>query len=79
MSACKFVSDDPCFSGWTEADGSYVIQSIRPGDYIVESGGQDGWAIELHDDTPDYGSAARVTVVAGVETLDVDFTLVMTP
>lgn len=79
MSACVFVPDDPCFSGWTEADGSYTIQGIPPGDYRLGSGGQDGWVIELYDDTQDYGSATPVAVVAGVDLVGYDFTLEIGP
>ena len=77
VSACEFVNFDPCFSGFTDADGNYLIEGVPPDDYILQSGGQDGWVIELFDNTPDFGSAVPVTVVAGEEALEIDFTLIL--
>ena len=79
VSACVFDPDDPCFNDFTEADGSYTICCIPPGDYRLASGGQDNWAVESYNEQPEYFSGERVPVVAGVDLVGFNFTLVMIP
>ena len=60
----------------TAANGTYTIQGLAPGDYRVQvDASEQGMAGEFFDDTTDWSQAARVTVVTGQNTADVNFAL----
>ncbi|MBK8025501.1 MAG: carboxypeptidase regulatory-like domain-containing protein [Chloroflexi bacterium] len=75
-----WVNVEPLFDGQApgagvEADGSYIIRAIPPGDYRVRAQG-DGYAFEFYDEAGQNGSnAMTVTVVAGATVPNIDFTL----
>ena len=63
--------------GMSGPDGSYSIEGLHAGEYLVRS--MDffgvGYAQEYYNDAPDAGSATKVTVVVPNDTPDIDFTL----
>ena len=65
--------------GESEPDGSYSIEGLHAGEYLVVS--IDffglGYAQEYYNDVADAGSATKVTVVALGETPEIDFTLAL--
>ena len=62
VSACEFVNDDPCWSGWTEANGSYLISGIPPGTYRLATGWEDPWVVESYYEQPKYFDGDPVVV-----------------
>ena len=66
--AGEYVEEMPCFSGWTEADGSYFIHGVPAGTYIVDSGWWGNWVPEIYFEQVDYGLADPVTVVSNENT-----------
>ena len=58
------------------ADGTYAIEGLPSGDYRVGtwSAAELGFAQEFYNNRTDWDDADRVTVTAGVETTDIDFT-----
>ena len=75
VSACEFENDEPCWSAWTEGDGSYTISGIPTGDYRLATGGQDGWAIEFYYEKPEYFGGDPVSLGPGENLYDYNFTL----
>ena len=60
----------------TLPDGTYEITGLAPGDYRVRAQKpEEGLVGEFFDDTSDWGQAARVAVLAGAVTQDIDFAL----
>jgi hypothetical protein len=64
----------PCYSALTDPGGVYTIRSVPPDSYRVWVCAT-GYACEFFDDMVD--SATPVAVVAGEETSDIDFDLVV--
>ena len=62
-------------------DGSYSIEGLNAGEYLVRSMDFSGlgYAQEYYDDVPDAGSATKVTVVVPDDTPNIDFTLASAP
>lgn len=75
VAACDYENGEPCFSGWTDTNGVYLIQGVPAGIYIVDSGWSGNWVVEIYSEKTDYGNADLVEVVADEETQNVDFTL----
>ena len=71
----EYMEGMPCYSGWTDTDGSYFIWSVPAGTYIVDSGWWGNWVPEIYSEQVDYGLADSVVVIAGENTTDIDFTL----
>ena len=70
--------DGPCFSAWTEADGSYFIPGIPVGTYRVFSGWDDSnWVVEYYNEQELWALATPVEVEANTELSGVNFTLVL--
>ncbi|MCH7652669.1 MAG: carboxypeptidase regulatory-like domain-containing protein, partial [Chloroflexi bacterium] len=69
-----------CCSGgngsMTEADGTYKVDGLAPGDYRVQVFAQElGFAVGYYDGVTDWESANPVTVASGVDTPNIDFAL----
>ncbi len=77
VAACPYEYEDgmPCYSGWTEADGSYLISGVPAGTYRADSGWSGNWVVELYAEQTDWDLADPVVVEADVNTPDIDFTL----
>jgi len=86
VAACPYYYEDgmPCYSGWTEADGSYIIQSVPLGTYRLDSGWSGNWVVEYYKNTPfsDEAKPVKVKPVQGKNAKDkhfnitgIDFTL----
>ena len=58
----------------TAPNGSYVIAGLAPGSYIVTAE-RDGFVLEFWEEKPNYDSSTPVTVTAGVNEPDINFTL----
>ena len=71
----EYVEGMPCYSGWTDVTGSYIIENVPAGTYIVDSGWSGNWVVEIYSEQVDYSSADSVVVEADTPTLDIDFTL----
>ncbi|HSG42540.1 MAG TPA: carboxypeptidase-like regulatory domain-containing protein, partial [Anaerolineales bacterium] len=71
----EYLEGMPCYSGWTETDGSYFIRGVPAGTYIVDSGWWGNWVPEIYSEQVDYGLADPVVVVADENTPDINFTL----
>ena len=68
---------DCCGGGngnFSAVDGTYTITGLAPGDYRVRAQ-KNGFSFEYYDNTVGYDSSTRVTVVAGVDTPNIDFVL----
>ena len=61
------TSGEFALSSWTDADGSFVVGALPPGDYLVRFD-YDLWQREWYNNVPDQASATPVTVVGGVTT-----------
>ena len=63
--------------GFSGADGTYTTNGLPAGDYIVLTIDDEGlgFATEYYLNAVDSGSATAVTVVVGVDTPNIDFTL----
>ena len=60
----------------TVANGSYIIQGLKAGEYRVQVRAPgEGLAGEFYDDTTDWSQATRVIVTAGQTTANIDFSL----
>ena len=61
----------------TEGDGSYTIEGVPAGDYLVTAlAGDQDYVIEFYDDTTFPASSTDVTVTAGADRGGVDFDLI---
>ena len=76
VSAC-FADDSFC--GWTsvQSDGTYEITGLPAGNYRVHAYQYPEvyWIGEVYDNTQDWDAYTPVSVTAGAETFDIDFTL----
>ena len=70
--------DGPCFSAWTEADGSYFISDVPVGTYRVFSGWDDSnWVVEYYNEQNNWDFADPVEIEANIDLYEIDFTLEM--
>ena len=58
----------------TASDGSYSLQGMPPGEYIVATGGGK-YLLEFYQDAPDIRTATRVSVLNTQTSSGIDFTL----
>ena len=75
FNAGEFVQGMPCYSGWTETNGSYFIRGVPAGTYIVDSGWSGNWIPEIYFEKTDYHLATPVVVESDMDTGGIDFTL----
>jgi len=77
VTVCEYDNEeDPyCQEGQTDSNGEYYIQRLFENDYRVGVYGQPGWANENYDDAIFHEDAARVGVLGGQETTNIDFIL----
>ena len=59
---------------FTKQDGTYMIEGLAPGDYLVFAEAP-GFAGEFYPGTLDENSATLITVTAGADAPEIDFTL----
>lgn len=76
---CVQVLDQPVRTGSTSADGSYRVDDVREGSYLVTFNAcadhLPGYAAEYYDDAGGYADAREVQVQAGTVTAGVDAAL----
>ena len=66
----------PRYVVFTRGDGTYTITGLPLGDYqVIVTARDQGFVFERYEETIDPDAAARVTVTAGSNTPDIDFTL----
>jgi hypothetical protein len=77
VSACLFTDDSICWWTSVQPDGSYIIYSLPTEVYRVHTYPINGgyWLDEWFDDTRDWSMANPVSVTAGFETPDINFSL----
>jgi hypothetical protein len=72
---------DTTTGGWegigarSNADGSYTIERLPPSSYVVRVGNPVGFASEFHNGRPSRQTADALSVAAGQQVIDIDFTL----
>jgi hypothetical protein len=76
VDACEYDDEENpyCQSSLTNDEGKYRITGLLPGDYRVQTG-NDVWVHEFFDDTYSWDEAARVAVMAGADTENINFAL----
>ena len=71
-----FPPEDDLFYEETEPDGTYELDGLPAGDYVVFAlGGDSGFGMEFYDNVVDPTAATNVTVTAGGDTTGINFTL----
>lgn len=73
--ALDAATERPVGAARTLPDGSYRIERLPPGDYIVAAPPGRGYPGEFFQDSPDAAGATTVTVATGAATGGVDFLL----
>jgi protocatechuate 3,4-dioxygenase beta subunit len=64
------------FEGTSDNDGSYIIESVLPGQYTVRTSNTPNWYVaELYNSKYTWGTADHITVIEGSNTPNINFTL----
>ena len=72
---CPFTGAGFCGGATTGTAGSYQIDGLAAGDFIVQFSSPGGYLSEYFDDATDQGSATAVSVTAGMATSGIDAVL----
>jgi protocatechuate 3,4-dioxygenase beta subunit len=78
VTASAFSNNEWAGNSQTQADGTYTITGLATGSYRIQIDTRRPgimWVEEFYNNTPNYGAASAVAVVAGQTTPDIDFSL----